>query len=72
MEIVFALSLPFKDTGNVNNIHEVLLRPEKCFASASGLDSGVIYRITNTMVPSNRMFYAKKQTCIECLLHAVS
>lgn len=72
MEIVFALSLPFKDTGNVNNILEVLLRLEKCFAPALSPNTGLVYRITNRMVPSTSMFNVKKQTCIESPLHAGS
>lgn len=73
MEVVFVLSLPLKNTENVSNIHEVcVLRPGKCLEPASSLDHGAVYRITNTMVPSISMFYVKKQTCIECLLHAGS
>lgn len=39
-----------------------VLRPVKCLASASGLDLGVVYKITNKMAPSTSILYVKKHS----------
>lgn len=65
MEIILALSLPFKGTGNVKKFMRYILRPGNCFAPDSRQDFEVVNRLTNRMVPSTSILYIKKQTYIE-------